>query len=67
LAAAHNQQHCPAPFQEFIWEHVLLSPHYHDFCKCWAKSSMQLPSIAMTMFFASSSWPARPRKSTMQV
>ncbi len=41
LTAAHNQQHSQVPFQEFVWQHNLPSPHYHEFCKHRAKPSMQ--------------------------
>ncbi len=40
LTAVHNWQHFQAPFQESVWQHVLQSPHYHEFCKRQAKPSM---------------------------
>ncbi len=33
LTTTHNQQHYQAPFQEFVWQHILPTPHYHEFCK----------------------------------
>ncbi len=39
LTAVHNQQHFQAPFQEFAWQHVLPSPHYHESYNHQAKPS----------------------------
>jgi hypothetical protein len=33
LVAANDQQHFQAPVQELILQHILPSPHYHEFCK----------------------------------
>jgi hypothetical protein len=51
-------------------QHILPSPHYHEFCKRWAKPPMQphvVTGHCFIIFSASSRQPAQARRSTMQV
>ncbi len=41
----HNQEHSQAPFQEFICQHVLPSPCYHELCKHQTIASKQPPVV----------------------